>query len=158
MEHANVPDDMRIRLLHSISPALYCNNSTVVKSTTIGIQRPTTTTTTTTVDIESQISESGILLSDMVREEPNNNNNNNNNGQYHIEGSSTDSCILEFALHLLGNDGMKLIKLQKFAPRMGEFPFDSRHKFMATIHEMDIAFAQRILPNAQIDQSTGKII
>lgn len=55
---------------------------------------------------------------------------------YSVEGDPTEACIFTLATNLLS--GRTISQWQKEITRVGEMPFDSDTKFMATMHSMNL--------------------
>ena len=79
----------------------------------------------------------------------------NNSAGYEVEGDPTERCILDLAVTLMGAPQATKQMLQRNL-RIGEIPFDSATKYMATLHTLTPELATLILGKDHTLASTGK--
>jgi len=65
------------------------------------------------------------------------------NEVYTVSGDPTESCIVSLAVGMEG--GAAVRSLIDRNPRLDEIPFDSSTKYMATLHEVDVALCRDII-------------
>ena len=74
---------------------------------------------------------------------------------FEVEGDPTERCILDLAVTLMGAPQATKQMLQRNL-RIGEIPFDSATKYMATLHTLTPELATLILGKDHTLASTGK--
>lgn len=149
-------------VLSSLIPGILCNDSTLIISADSRAGTPRSAPSTPTAGTSSAVVE-GVNDSvgdiELGKVQPpsvagGSDSKKSNSVGFEVEGDPTERCILDLAVSLMGVPQSTKQMLQRNL-RIGEIPFDSATKYMATLHALTPELSSLLLGSDKTSASTG---